>query len=154
MCTTRSSRCPNALWSSWWAHFTFSIPIWPHSNTRKSLRFHCRKMILFGNVGALSSPNDGPSFPLPWTLSWWFIMSALPTYSNSCVIVDDKHNFTRLWVQMWTSVPKCQCSIFFCFLTVFEILAAVAVSFLCVDFYFANFFGRKKSLGKLWIFLV
>lgn len=129
-------------------HFPFQFG--PIVTLESHWDFIAEKIILFGNVGALSSPNDDPSFPLPWTLSWWFIMSALPTYSNSCVIVDDdKHNFTRLWVQMWTSVPKCQCSIFFCFLTVFEILAAVAVSCLCVDFYFAIFFGEKKKLGKI-----
>jgi hypothetical protein len=33
-------------------------------------------------------------------------------------------------------------------------MPVVAVSFLCVDFYFAIFFGEKKKLGKIVDFLV
>jgi hypothetical protein len=61
-------------------------------------------------------------------------MSALPTYSNSCVIADDKHNFTRLGFKCELQCPQ---------------MPVVAVSFLCVDFYFAIFFGEKKKLGKI-----
>jgi len=69
---------------------------------------------------------------------------------HSCVIVDN----TILQglgpnMNLSAQMPVLNILLFF---TVFEILAA-AVSFLCVDFYFAIFFWRK-SLGKLWVFSV